>query len=144
MSLTSPPFFVFNTLIYHYRSFPTVLLSCIYLQPIKRSEFEAAHCRKVGTVGGDSPQGWNLRRHIAISKNKSSLSFIPDRFSILRISATYKKGGTVSGDSPQGRNLKRHIAALVAVFVGDEDYFYSVLVTLMSHYDIIVANPVGA
>ena len=33
---------------------------------------------------------------------------------------------------------------LVAVFVGDEDYFYSVLVTLMSHYDIIVANPVGA
>ncbi len=52
------------------------------------------------------------------------------------------------------RFLKRHIAArsefeaahcrLVAVFVGDEDYFYSVLVTLMSHYDIIVANPVGA
>lgn len=52
------------------------------------------------------------------------------------------------------RFLKRHIAArseqsaatrrLVAVFVGDEDYFYSVLVTLMSHYDIIVADPVGA
>ena len=61
-----------------YRLFPTVLLSCIYPEHIKRSEFEAAHCR------------------------------------------------------------------LVAVFVGDEDYFYSVLVTLMSHYDIIVANPVGA
>ena len=37
-----------------------------------------------------------------------------------------------------------HCRRLVAVFVGDEDYFYSVLVTLMSHYDIIVANPVGA
>ena len=94
-----------------------------------------------------------LKRHIAISKNKSSLSFIPDRPTILHISATYKMVGTVSGDPPQGRNLRRHIAArseqsaatrrLVAVFVGDEDYFYSVLVTLMSHYDIIVANPVG-
>ena len=63
----------------HYCSIPTVSLSYIYPQPIKRSEFEAAHCRR-----------------------------------------------------------------LVAVFVGDEDYFYSVLVTLMSHYDIIVANPVGA
>lgn len=78
MSLTSPPFFVFNILIYCYRLFPTVSLFCIYLQPIKRSE------------------------------------------------------------------LRAEVLGLVAVFVGDDDYFYSVLVTLMSHYDIIVANPVGA
>ena len=100
--------------------------------------------KKVGTVSGDPPQGRNSRRRPALSNYlKLSLSFNPDRFSSLRIFANYKKGGTVSGDSPQGRNLKRHIAALVAVFVGDEDYFYSVLVTLMSHYDIIVANSVG-
>lgn len=66
-------------------------------------------------------------------KIKSLLSFIPDRFTILHISATYKR-------SEQSAATSR----LVAVFVGDEDYFYSVLVTLMSHYDIIVANPVGA
>ena len=87
-------------------------------------------------------------------KIKSLPSFIPDRLTILHISTAYKMVGTVSGDPPQGRNLRRHIAArsefeaatrrLVAVFVGDEDYFYSVLVTLMSHYDIIVAYPVGA
>ena len=78
VSLTSPPFFVFNILIYRYRLFPTVLLSYAYFKHTERSEQSAATRR------------------------------------------------------------------LVAVFVGDEDYFYSVLVTLMSHYDIIVANPVGA
>ena len=34
-----------------------------------------------------------LKRHIAISKNKFLLSFIPDRFAILHISVTYKKVG---------------------------------------------------
>lgn len=101
---------------------------------MKRSEFEAAHCRKVGIRGGT----------LLLVKIKSLPSSNPDRLTILHISATYKKVGTVSGDPPQGRNLRRRPAALVAVFVGDEDYFYSVLVTLMSHYDIIVANPVGA
>ena len=90
------------------------------------------------------PQGRNSQRRPALSNYlKLSLSSNPDRFTILHISGTYKKVGTVGGDPPQGRNLKRHIAALEAVFVGDEDYIYSVLVTLMSHYDIIVADPVG-
>ena len=123
VSLTSPPFFVFNTLIYHYRSFPTVLLSCIYLQPIKRSEFEAAHCRKVGTVGGT--------------------------LLLVKINLRYRLFPTVLVSCVYSQHIKRselraEVLGLVAVFVGDEDYFYSVLVTLMSHYDIIVANPVGA
>lgn len=61
------------------------------------------------------------------------VSFIPDRFAILHISVTYKRS-----------ELRAEVLGLVAVFVGDEDYFYSVLVTLMSHYDIIIADPVGA
>ena len=90
--------------------------------------------KKVGTWCGT----------LLLVKTKSLLSFIPDRSTILHISVTYKKVGTWCGTLPQGRNLKRHIAALVAVFVGYEDYFYPVLVALMSHYDIIVANSVGA
>ena len=84
-----------------------------------------------------------MKRHIAISKNKSLLSFILDRFTILHISENYKKA---EFEAAHCRKVEQSAATrrLIAVFVGDEDYFYSVLVTLMSHYDIIVANPVGA
>jgi len=59
------------------------LLSCIYLQPIKWSEFEAAHCRKVGIRGGA----------LLLVKIKSLPSSNSDRLTILHISATYKMVG---------------------------------------------------
>ena len=123
VSLTSPPFFCvyyFNLSLSFNPDRPTILhIFAIY--------------KKLGTVSGDSPQGRNLRRHIAISKNKSLLSFISDRFSILRIFATYKKGGTVSGDSPQGRNLKRHIAI-------SKNKIFTIVHSRPFHYPAYICN----
>ena len=58
---------MFNILIYHYRSIPTVLLFCIYPEHIKRSEFEAAHCRK----------GRNSQRRPAANRNKPKYRLSP-------------------------------------------------------------------
>lgn len=72
---------------------------------------DSRNCPKGGIVCGDSPQGRNLKRHIAARSEQLAaprftnflvllLSLIPDRFSILHIFAIYKKVGTVSGDPP--------------------------------------------
>ena len=48
----------------------------------RRSEFDAAHSRRR-----------NLKRHIAARRNKSKILFIPDRFTFLSRSPTFKKVG---------------------------------------------------
>ena len=65
----------------HYCSTPTVPLSYENPQHYQRSEFVAAHSRKVGTVSGDPP-----KTCIAPSLN-------PDRSAILQKSATLSKVG---------------------------------------------------
>ena len=48
----------------------------------RNGEFDAAHSRRR-----------NLKRHIAARRNKSKILFIPDRFTFLSRSPTFKKVG---------------------------------------------------
>ena len=58
----------------------------------RRSEFDAAHSRRSEFDAAHSRRR-NLKRHIAARRNKSKILFIPDRYTNLSRSPTFKKVG---------------------------------------------------